>query len=45
MLQAVSGKKTETGGWPELLANLKTLLETGETLEPVTSEPSAATTR
>lgn len=30
MLQAVSGRKSETGGWPELLAGLKTLLETGE---------------
>lgn len=33
MLQAVSGRKPETGGWPQLLANLKTLLETGETLD------------
>lgn len=31
MLQALSGRKKETGGWPEILANLKTLLETGET--------------
>lgn len=30
MLKAVSGQKSETGGWPELLAGLKTLLETGE---------------
>ena len=31
MLQAVSGRKKESGGWPEIIANLKTLLETGET--------------
>ncbi|GAB3154243.1 metalloregulator ArsR/SmtB family transcription factor [Micromonospora sonneratiae] len=37
MLKAVSGRKPETGGWPELLANLKTLLETGDTLHPVGS--------
>jgi uncharacterized protein YndB with AHSA1/START domain/DNA-binding transcriptional ArsR family regulator len=30
MLRAVSGRKSETGGWPEILAGLKTLLETGE---------------
>lgn len=30
MLRAVSGRKSETGGWPEILANLKSLLETGE---------------
>lgn len=29
MLKAVSGQKKESGGWPEILANLKTLLETG----------------
>jgi uncharacterized protein YndB with AHSA1/START domain/DNA-binding transcriptional ArsR family regulator len=34
MLQAVSGRKPQTGGWPEILANLKTLLETGEVLAP-----------
>ncbi len=33
MFQAVSGRKEESGGWPELLANLKTLLETGRTLD------------
>jgi uncharacterized protein YndB with AHSA1/START domain/DNA-binding transcriptional ArsR family regulator len=33
MLDAVSGKTEQTGGWPELLANLKTLLETGETMK------------
>jgi uncharacterized protein YndB with AHSA1/START domain/DNA-binding transcriptional ArsR family regulator len=32
MLQAISGRKKESGGWPEVLANLKTLLETGEGL-------------
>lgn len=32
MLEAVSGRKPPSGGWPELLGNLKTLLETGETL-------------
>ena len=29
MLRALSGRKPQTGGWPEILANLKTLLETG----------------
>jgi uncharacterized protein YndB with AHSA1/START domain/DNA-binding transcriptional ArsR family regulator len=33
MLQAVSGRKPESGGWPQLLANLKTLLETGATMD------------
>jgi DNA-binding transcriptional ArsR family regulator/uncharacterized protein YndB with AHSA1/START domain len=32
MLHAVSGHKPESGGWPEVIANLKTLLETGDTL-------------
>jgi uncharacterized protein YndB with AHSA1/START domain len=32
MLQACSGRKPESGGWPEILASLKTLLETGDTL-------------
>lgn len=32
MLQAVSGRKKASGGWPEILAGLKSLLETGETL-------------
>jgi uncharacterized protein YndB with AHSA1/START domain/DNA-binding transcriptional ArsR family regulator len=32
MLEAVSGRTAKTGGWPELLADLKTLLETGETM-------------
>jgi uncharacterized protein YndB with AHSA1/START domain/biotin operon repressor len=34
MLRAVSGRRPETGGWPELLSSLKSLLETGEVLEP-----------
>jgi uncharacterized protein YndB with AHSA1/START domain/DNA-binding transcriptional ArsR family regulator len=29
MLEAVSGRTPQTGGWPELVADLKTLLETG----------------
>jgi uncharacterized protein YndB with AHSA1/START domain/DNA-binding transcriptional ArsR family regulator len=29
LLEAVSGRTEQTGGWPELLADLKTLLETG----------------
>ena len=32
MLEAVSGRTEQTGGWPELLADLKTLLETGDTM-------------
>jgi len=32
MLKAVSGRKPESGGWPEILAGLKSLLETGEPL-------------
>ena len=32
LLEAVSGRTEQTGGWAELLANLKTLLETGETM-------------
>lgn len=36
MLQAVSGRKDQSGGWPELLAGLKTLLETGKSLQPAT---------
>jgi uncharacterized protein YndB with AHSA1/START domain len=34
MYQAVSGRLAG-GGWPELLANLKTLLETGDTLPAI----------
>jgi uncharacterized protein YndB with AHSA1/START domain/DNA-binding transcriptional ArsR family regulator len=33
LLDAVSGRTDKTGGWPELLANLKTLLETGDTMQ------------
>jgi uncharacterized protein YndB with AHSA1/START domain/DNA-binding transcriptional ArsR family regulator len=33
LLEAVSGRTERTGGWPELLSNLKTFLETGETME------------
>lgn len=44
LLEAVSGRTPQTGGWPELLSNLKTLLETGETMQPAaavqTSRPS-----
>ena len=32
MLEAVSGRTEKTGGWPEVLSNLKTLLETGDTI-------------
>lgn len=32
MLRAVSGRRSESGGWPEILAGLKSLLETGEPL-------------
>jgi uncharacterized protein YndB with AHSA1/START domain/DNA-binding transcriptional ArsR family regulator len=32
MLRAVSGRNPKTGGWPEILASLKSLLETGSTL-------------
>jgi DNA-binding transcriptional ArsR family regulator/uncharacterized protein YndB with AHSA1/START domain len=39
MLQAISGRLPRSGGWPELLADLKTLLETGEAAIP---EASAA---
>lgn len=34
MLKALSGDKPQSGGWPQLLASLKTLLETGEPLYP-----------
>jgi uncharacterized protein YndB with AHSA1/START domain/DNA-binding transcriptional ArsR family regulator len=32
MLEACSGRKPQSGGWPELLSSLKTLLETGDVL-------------
>ncbi len=35
MYQAISGRLDGSGGWPELLASLKTLLETGEPLADV----------
>ncbi|HYZ98135.1 MAG TPA: metalloregulator ArsR/SmtB family transcription factor [Acidimicrobiales bacterium] len=35
MLRAASGQRAETGGWPEVLANLKTFLETGDLLTPL----------
>jgi uncharacterized protein YndB with AHSA1/START domain/DNA-binding transcriptional ArsR family regulator len=41
MLRAISGRRPETGGWPELLSDLKTLLETGEVPE-ATLEADAA---
>lgn len=34
MLRACSGRMEKTGGWPEILSGLKTLLETGETVSP-----------
>jgi uncharacterized protein YndB with AHSA1/START domain/DNA-binding transcriptional ArsR family regulator len=34
MLDAVSGRLEQSGGWAELLAELKSLLETGETMRP-----------
>lgn len=33
MLRAVSGKNPRSGGWPEIVANLKSLLETGDTFD------------
>jgi uncharacterized protein YndB with AHSA1/START domain/DNA-binding transcriptional ArsR family regulator len=42
LLQAVSGQTEQTGGWPELLSNLKTLLETGHTMQSV---PASAASR
>jgi DNA-binding transcriptional ArsR family regulator/uncharacterized protein YndB with AHSA1/START domain len=41
MLKAISGQLPKSGGWPELLADLKTFLETGEA--PLPDEPSQAT--
>jgi Activator of Hsp90 ATPase homolog 1-like protein len=37
MLAAWRGATDNTGGWPELLANLKTLLETGQTFTMASS--------
>lgn len=44
MLRAISGRNPKSGGWPEVVANLKTLLETGETFDTRAAEeaPSAA---
>jgi uncharacterized protein YndB with AHSA1/START domain/DNA-binding transcriptional ArsR family regulator len=42
MLEAVSGRLAPSGGWPQLLDNLKTLLETGETLFPTPVPTPAA---
>jgi uncharacterized protein YndB with AHSA1/START domain/DNA-binding transcriptional ArsR family regulator len=39
MLQAISGKLPPSGGWPELLADLKSLLETGQAID---AEPEPA---
>ena len=36
MYRGVSGRLDNSGGWPELVANLKTLLETGATLPAAT---------
>jgi uncharacterized protein YndB with AHSA1/START domain/DNA-binding transcriptional ArsR family regulator len=33
LLDAVSGRTEQSGGWPELLADLKSLLETGQTVQ------------
>jgi uncharacterized protein YndB with AHSA1/START domain/DNA-binding transcriptional ArsR family regulator len=35
MLRACSGRTPQSGGWPELLSSLKTLLETGKVLDTV----------
>lgn len=42
MLKALSGRNPKSGGWPEVLAGLKTLLETGEPLEPAAAEAAPA---
>lgn len=42
MLQAISGTLPPSGGWPELLADLKTLLETGETMDAVAGAAQGA---
>ncbi|MGS2616661.1 ArsR/SmtB family transcription factor [Micromonospora sp. LZ34] len=41
MHRAISGQLDGSGGWPELLASLKTLLETGEPLPEPAPEPAA----
>ncbi|WP_267909661.1 hypothetical protein [Micromonospora coerulea] len=41
MHRAISGQLDGSGGWPQLLASLKTLLETGEPLpQPVPAAPA-----
>ena len=40
MLKAISGQLPKSGGWPELLADLKTLLETGD---PSIPQPTSTT--
>jgi uncharacterized protein YndB with AHSA1/START domain/DNA-binding transcriptional ArsR family regulator len=42
MLEACSGRHAKSGGWAQVLANLKTLLETGETLEGETLHGATA---
>lgn len=42
MLRALSGQRPETGGWPEILAGLKTLLETGDSPESWSMAKAAA---
>lgn len=41
MRQAISGQLPPSGGWPELLADLKTLLETGDVMAERTPSRSA----
>jgi DNA-binding transcriptional ArsR family regulator/uncharacterized protein YndB with AHSA1/START domain len=47
MLEACSGRKPQTGGWPELIADLKSLLETGDTMHmrdaPTNASPANLT--
>lgn len=45
MLRAVSGRNPKTGGWPELLGSLKTLLETGSPLPHAGADQAAAPAR
>jgi uncharacterized protein YndB with AHSA1/START domain/DNA-binding transcriptional ArsR family regulator len=42
MADAVSGRLPQTGGWPQVLAGLKSLLETGEPLDLAAPSPEAA---
>lgn len=43
MRRAVSGGRPETGGWPEILSSLKSLLEAGEIVDATPSSGSVAT--